>query len=132
MNTFRFIGIGTELHHQYPVGRSPFILASTHRAPPVAVPFLSVVAVSVSDTHQLWSSRGKLLQCGQIYDSDLDTHTDILCQDFCENGHSRNTCSMKLERKYLDGNAFFTLYKNGLFLLVHVDDVKNDSKERKA
>ena len=44
----RCIGIDTELHHQYSVGRSPFVLASTSRTPPVAMLLLSVVAVSVS------------------------------------------------------------------------------------
>ena len=42
----RFIGIGTELHHQYSVGRSPFVLASTSRTPPAAV-LLSVVTIAV-------------------------------------------------------------------------------------
>ena len=44
----RFIGIDTDLHHQYPVGRSPFVLASKSRTPPVAMFLLSVVTVSVS------------------------------------------------------------------------------------
>ena len=44
----RFISIDTELHHQYPVGCSPFVLASTLCTPPVAMFLLSVVAVSVS------------------------------------------------------------------------------------
>ena len=44
----RFIGIDTELYDQYPVGCSPVVLASTGRAPPIAMLLLSVVAVSVS------------------------------------------------------------------------------------
>ena len=43
----RFIGIDTQLHHQ-PGGRTPFVLASTSRTPPVAMLRLSVVAVSLS------------------------------------------------------------------------------------
>ena len=40
----RFIGIGTEVHHQYPVWRSLFVLVSSSRAPSVAMLLLSVVA----------------------------------------------------------------------------------------
>ena len=36
-----FIGIGTELHHQCPVGRIPFVFSSTHRAPATAMHLLS-------------------------------------------------------------------------------------------
>ena len=55
----RFIGIGTELHHQYPVGRSPFVL------PPQAAHHPSPCPV---DTHQIQSSKEKQLQWGQTYD----------------------------------------------------------------
>ena len=41
----RFVGIGTELHHQQPAGRSSFVLASTSRTPPVAALLLSGVAM---------------------------------------------------------------------------------------
>ena len=43
----RFIGINTDLNHQYPVRRSSFVLASRSRTSPVAL-LLPVFAVSVS------------------------------------------------------------------------------------
>ena len=46
---FRSVCVGSDLHQQHPVGRSPFVLASTCCTPPVAMlVFFSNVAVSVS------------------------------------------------------------------------------------
>ena len=59
LNTLRFIGIW----------HLSLILASTSRTPQIAMLLLSAVAVSVSvDTHQMLSSNGKQLKCGQTYD----------------------------------------------------------------
>ena len=43
----RFIGSDIELHHQYPAKRSPLVVASTSRAPPVALLLLSIVIIAV-------------------------------------------------------------------------------------
>ena len=61
----RFIGIGTELHHQYPVGRIPFVVAShkLHTTSCNASSFcccrLRVLSIP---------AKWKQLQCGQTYD----------------------------------------------------------------
>ena len=49
------------LHHQEPVWFPPSIFFSTDRTLPMCVLF-------TPETHQTWSSIGKLLQCGHKYD----------------------------------------------------------------